>query len=290
MKDVEFITKGGDKYFPTIDAAASQLLKLYPQSLLYIYDEGFSKSSINSLKEYPNVKVIEWENTFEPTIPVIWKIESILKNNRYSNFILNSILEYEYPFIQQRFRHYANQKMYTIKHCYENFCSDCSLIYIDPDVIPINPVDEIFSKDFDIGVTLRPIEDRSVIGADGHPHILNSGVILLGKNNNRVKCVLDEWIRRTNMADTIEQTSLTNIYQDSLSANLEELVEFEKYYHISKYVVNNTPIQIITLPSNIFNFVKIERGIDENNVKFAHFKSGRYKDEKYTKIIEEYRK
>ncbi|MFC1585853.1 hypothetical protein ACFL5V_09930 [Fibrobacterota bacterium] len=192
-----------------------RLNKLYPNSIVFLYDWGHLSKNLSAFrKTNKNVKIIPWP--------------SANKSN------------------------YCFQKIVCIKDCFYNN-HEKPLVFVDSDVIILDRVDEVFNNsDCDIAVSWRPEynykKDEFNVGA-----WLNSGVIFFNNINvSNTKLFLDEWCKRGEkwsdkswFVDQVELIKLVALALPDLSKGADLLGLLQ---------INEHKISIKTLHYTIYNF------------------------------------
>ena len=199
MKEINFITIGDNNFFPFIHLSIKKLIKFYPLSKIYIYDWGFNHLQRKKLESYYNTIIIDWT-------------AKLNKFNGYKEIIKN-YQGYNPPFDYRLKEYLFNQKPICILDCSKRINEN--LVYLDGDAILINPIDEIFKNDFDIGITTVP---KTIIDRENKDYlrILNAGVMFFNLNSKKMQIFIQEWIKKIEIVREflIEQTSLFYLIKD----------------------------------------------------------------------------
>ncbi len=262
INQLNFISIGDKNFFVFIKHCANNLLNIYPKSIFFIYNWGFTERQKEILKSLPNVVLIEWRK--------------FLKNNLELKSI-NSQLQESKPNAESKKREYLlNQKPFCILDCAKRI--DKNLIFIDGDAVIINPIEEIFDMEFDIGVTMKSRYDIMNAKKYSIRGEINSGVIYFKTDSNSIQGFVEKWIKELNLIKQIntgmknreynEQTALTLIVEK------EDKNIYNNYYNKGVITINNKVLNVITLPCKVYNMYKLDK-LYKKNVKVLHFKGRR---------------
>ncbi len=277
------ITIGDEPYYTTIAKSIEQFNKIYPEGSIWVYDWGFNDTQKEKLKSESCVTVVDWDNpTYESGLIErgIIAAEKKFRNISYTNYFLNSILNYEYPFAQREKEYILCQKPYVFRDCLNNV-QDGPLVFLDGDAILNNSLPVLKSEEFDVGVTLRPHEEIEAAKKRGYYHVLNSGVIIWNCSAKKAQSFVDAWINRMKRCDLPlhEQSSLSKLIEEQ---NPEIYSEFG---NVGKVDTGEYIIDVKVLDCKEYNYNWVEEGWDKSN-RVLHFKSGRYENiERYLSKI-----
>lgn len=269
MKEINFMTIGGDKFYKFIKFSANQLYKLYPKSMFYVYDWDFTKRQIETLHwNFPNVKVIQWQDFLN-------------KENGYK--IITEEFEGYFPqnidVLSQRKKEYLfREKAICISDCAKRI--DENLIFLDGDAFLINKIDEIIEDNFDIGITLRDkdeIEKGNKLGTIGD---INVGVLFFMMSSDDMQLFMKKWI------DEINKSKRCWIEQSTLNLMLKEQIPdlYDEDYNTGNYYLNNSVFKIKTFPCRFYNLYRMDDGFDLERTKILHFK-GRMREEYVKELV-----
>ena len=266
MVELNFVTIGDCNFFPIINFSTKQLLKFYPNCTLYLYDWGFTEKQKKVLNSYPITVFIDWK-------------DNLNKENGYKN-IISEYNGYNPKKDIRKHEYMLMQKPYCMLDCSKRIKEN--LIFIDGDAILINPIDELFKEDFDVGVTINSKDDIERAANINIKSPLNSGVIFFTSNSKNIQLFIQEWIDQMKITRRIwiEQTSL------SLLIEKHNPEIFKKYKKNGNIKINNVNINIRILPFEIYNFYKLEIGFDLKKTKIIHL-NGRIP--KLQKIIRDFK-
>ena len=139
MREINFITIGDKNYFPLIHFSIKQIIKFYPTSKLFIYDWGFTTSQKKKISTYPNTILIDWTDKLD-------------RENGYKSIRITRHMKNRLKHLKKRFVD-LNQKPFCMLDCAKRIKEN--LIFFDGDAILINPIDEIFEDNYDIGLTVN---------------------------------------------------------------------------------------------------------------------------------------
>jgi len=252
MKEINFMTIGDRNFFPIIHYALKKIIQIYPLSTVFIYDWGFTENQKIIIKSYKNIKLIDWR-------------EKLDKENGYKKVISDyegynpnkDIRKHEYMLMQ---------KPYCMLDCSKKIKEN--LVFIDGDAILLNPVNEIFEGDNDIAVTLNAKIDIDKASKLGIKSPLNSGVLFFSSTSKKIQLFINEWINQMKFTKRIwiEQSSLSLLIEKH-NPNI-----FEEYKLYGSIKINNINLRIRILPTQIYNFYKLEEGFDLNKTKIIHLK------------------
>jgi len=154
------------------------------------------------------------------------------------------------------------------------------LVWIDADVIPINTIDEVFERDFDVAITARSKleETHSAYGA------VNSGVLFFNTNSETIRRFVDAWtaqIESMPLAPNREQEAVMELFREAGES-------FEQYFHTIDLELGPGKITGVVLPCLAYNHYNFEAGVNPAENKILHFKAG--KSEANREVIEDIRK
>ncbi len=252
MPELNFITIGDRKFFPIIKYNAIQIQRIYPFAKIFVYDWGFDEIQKKYLLSFPEIILIDWS-------------EKLNLNAGYKEIYLK--YEGYNPNRDVRKREYLfNQKPLCILDSAARI--NQNLIYIDGDAILINPLDELFKENFDIGVTVL---SREVIKKAQYLDIktsINAGVIFFLTTAKNIQNFVSIWLKEIQNTRRvwIEQTALNNLIQRS-NTNI-----YENYYSRGTLNINGQNLRTIALPYTLYNFTQVEKGFDLDNTKIIHLK------------------
>jgi hypothetical protein len=252
MPELNFITIGDKNFFPFINFSIKKIMNFYPSCKFFIYDWGFTQKQKNIINLYPITILIDWNNKLD-------------RNFGYKH-IIRSYKGFN-PEQDHRKKEYLwNQKPHCLLDCTKRVKEN--LFYLDGDVILINKIDEILKDNFDIGVTMHPLERIEWLKSIDFLDTINAGVIFFKLPAESMRLFIEEWIKEIKLTKRlmIEQSALTSLIT---RANGEI---FRKYYN--KGIIelsNNKKILIKTFPSEIYNFHPVSQGYNDKKVKLIHF-------------------
>ncbi len=246
MREINFITIGDKDFFPLIHFSIKQVLKFYPTSKLFIYDWGFTPSQKKKISTYPNTILIDWTDKLE-------------RENEYKR-IRDQMTKGQY---------FLTQKPVCMLDCAKRVKKN--LIFFDGDAILINPIDEIFEDNYDIGLTVNVkfliLNKYLPKGRFVRMRGVNSGIIFFKLNSKPMQIFIQEWINEIKTYKgviMIEQNSLFNLI---IERNRELL---NKEYNIGIIKLANLKYRIKILPSSIYNYPFDGRWYNDKKVKFLH--------------------
>ncbi|MFX1394859.1 MAG: hypothetical protein ACFFAH_14965 [Promethearchaeota archaeon] len=255
MREINFITIGDRNYFPFIHFSIKQVLKFYPTSKLFIYDWGFTPFQKKKITTYPNTILIDWTDKLD-------------REKKYNN-IRKTYNRYDPIKVPKKKEYLLNQKPICILDCAKRVKEN--LIFFDGDTILINPIDEIFEDNYDIGLTINAefaFEHKNISkGLSSWKYGVNSGVIFFKLNSIPMQRFIQEWINeiKTYYIRVLrEQTSLFNLIR---KRNREILF---KDYNVGIIKLADLEYRIKTFPISIYNYTCIGESYDDKRVKFLH--------------------
>jgi len=135
------------------------------------------------------------------------------------------------------------------------------LIWLDCDTILVDKLDEVFFKNFDLGVTIRKNKSKKP-----QESWINSGVIFF-KNNKKTHKMLKTW---ASLSDDLNG--------DQYSLN--KILDLQKPKPFEKIVKNDTLIKL--LPCKIYNNFYFKE--DQSKAKILHYKSDVRSNYPYKKL------
>ena len=252
MKEINFITIGDKNFFPLIHFSIKQVLKFYPTAKLFIYDWGFTPSQKKKINTYPNTVLIDWTDKLDRE----HGYKTIRKPYPGNVYLRVSKIKRDYL---------LNQKPLCMLDCAKRVKEN--LIFFDGDAILINPIDEIFEDNYDIGLT---ISAKLLIERQNYRWIwsVNSGVIFFKLNSKPMQIFIQEWINEIKTYKGVfimEQTALFNLIT---KRNRKILY---KEYNIGIIKLANLEYRIKTFPTSIYNYIQIGKWYNDKEVKFLHF-------------------
>lgn len=279
MEPINFMTIGDSNYYHTIIYSIKQVRKLYSGSQFFIYDWGFSKEQLEKLRLIKNVIVIPWQmkirytplKKFIPPEKISLKVKC--------KFLIKKVFFRRRFLKQQRILFIFTQKPLCILDCINR--SVGRLVFLDADAFLINKIDEVFTHDFDIGVTLRRLKELRFIDKEGQCMVLNSGVMFFNSDTSKLELFIKMWNQEIEKTRDylIEQTALTHLIQKTRKD------VYNGYYKTGILNADKKIIKIIVLPCEIYNYNWIEEGIDLEEVKVLHFKGGRHTEDKFHELV-----
>ncbi len=255
MNEINFITIGDKDFFPLIHFSIKQVFKFYPTAKLYIYDWGFAPSQKKKIRTYPNTILIDWTDKLDR--------EHGYKTIKYTHDMENRVG------LPRKREYILNQKPICILDCAKRIKEN--LIFFDGDAILINPIDEIFQDNYDIGLTVNVnfliLFKYIPKGTFGWMKGVNSAIIFFKLNSKPMQIFIQEWIKEMNQQNVVlmEQTSLFNMIR---KRNRELLY---KEYNIGIIKLANLQYRIKIFPSSIYNYTFFGRRYNDKKVKFLHF-------------------
>jgi hypothetical protein len=298
--NLNFLTIGDDAFFDSIQISVHQARRFHPQASFYVYDWGFTDTQRAELNAASNVEaIIDWTDRFVD-LPVIDEVDwatvmQEVEAKRPSGPFLNRLKRVISKYLLFRKQHWKSweekgqahqQKEWLLAQ--KPFCMlDClrrangRMVFLDGDAFLTRDVHGILSEDFDVGVTLRRLNE--VRDGKNNCQVLNSGVIFFNGSSNKTQDFIEAWIEQ--MRDTreylIEQTALTRLISQSNPRI------FDGYFNQEVVSYEGTDIRVRTLPCDQYNFNWIEEGVNPEKTKIVHFKGGRHSDERFQNLLKE---
>ena len=172
---------------------------------------------------------------------------------RYKTFIYDlGNLGYGTPFearISQKAGAKIPSKPLIIQDALQKVNVNDMVLWLDADAIIWDRVDEVYSNNFDIAVTVRKKKDKE----NSLP--INAGVVFVKKTSN-TDILMDKWITacNTGISDQVELNRLLNVVSND----------------IGNVVVRNN-LRIKVLPCDIYNNFYFKK--NQNHAKIIHYKS-----------------
>jgi len=273
--NINFITQTREERADTVLCLARQLKEIYPKCTFYIYDGGLNSTTQKELNEIDNTKLIPWSDQAEfcpnSTISAtaIRKVEKFSKSNAYLKHVLSDLLGYDFKRLEahklRRHVFFTKQKPLSILDLSQRV--DGNIIWIDDDAIIINKIDELFTLEFDIGVTIRGLYDE--IKKQSKP--VNSGVLIFNTSSDNIQSFIREWLGIINELEksrVVEQDAIsTMISQNNPSA-------FSNFYNKSTIMLESEKVEIITLPREKYNYCRPHTQLHPEKNKILHFNAG----------------
>jgi lipopolysaccharide biosynthesis glycosyltransferase len=279
---MDFVTKTYDSEAHVTYCAAKKISDLYPNSKFYIYEGGYDGGLNNENREkisnIKNTKVINWKEPYEFNEEVeffethISRLESIIKETTYLNYIINSLVGYEYDRLEQynmkRYDYLYRRKPLVILDIANSI--DGNIAWIDADVVVLRNIDELFQYDYDIGATVR--NKYTEIKRDGYrdldPASLSTGVLIFKTNSENICGFVNSWLTEISsltLTKIREQTAVKNLFEHSN----EDI--FESYYNEGHLKTESGNLKTKIFPADIYNHFKLESGVNPNKHKVLHF-------------------
>ena len=266
-----FVTQTHEGNSEAVICQSIMISKLYPESEFYVYDGGLSQSTKDKLSDHTNTNIIDWKKqadfsrNFGTFQDILTQIESKIKSNNYTDFLVGKLLDYDYTHKDiTQFDFYVRQKPNSILDLTRRV--DGPIIWMDDDAIIINHIDKVLQHEFDVGVTVR-----SKYASKYQPYSpVNSGVIIFNTNSISTRKFTEKWL------DVIENSELSKFReQNAVEHILRESNEniFDSYYNIGNIKVRSTQLKAITLPCYKYNHFVFNYGINPSKNKILHFKS-----------------
>lgn len=286
MRKINFLILGDTNFFKTIHFSVSQIHKYHPNSLITIYNWGFTEKEEAILNSHHNLSIINWKDRFLKnslilkefpktpltyTAKLILEILNIHQSKSFSKFIPNRInnrLKRERLYIE---------KILCLNHFVLNHTG--SFIYLDADAFIINSIDQAFNADYDIGVTIR--RENEISYGFSNCRILNAGVLFFNSSQKSHLEFMHHWLTKSSITleKLMEQTALSRIIfpkktiPQSLSASKRLLR------------IKNHNIKIKIFKCENYNFNWVEEEIDPEKNRIIHIKGGRHNSERVDNYI-----
>lgn len=278
---MNFVTIGDKKYFHMIDFSLKQIKKYYPDSEIILYDWGFDSGQAEHLEVKYGATVINWQGripdakslvSFKPTIKNFCKKYIF----RWPDFRINS----------ERW----NRELLLDEKCYclldASIRASGQFLFLDGDAFIINNIDEIIAAEYDIIVTLRPIQEIKEAKKRGDRHDINSGVIYFGKYRLKTVSFIIEWIKEMQLMNLIkfplsEQTGLSElILRHDHSA-------FSEHGKVINIRLSGQDIKCKIVPTDNYNYNSIENGFNPAINRILHLKKGRGFEINFDNLVQE---
>ena len=159
-------------------------------------------------------------------------------------------------------QYFLNQKPICMLDCAKRVKEN--LIFFDGDAILINPIDEIFEDNNDIGITAS--ENFLTEYGNRWKFIINSGIIFFTLNSIPMQAFIQEWINEIKVSNSIisEQTSLFNL----IRKRKREIGYKRDNIVIIKLA--NFEYRIKIYPTSIYNRACNGLRYNDKKVKFLH--------------------
>ncbi|OGI94476.1 hypothetical protein A3A03_02880 [Candidatus Nomurabacteria bacterium RIFCSPLOWO2_01_FULL_40_18] len=287
MKQFAFLTMGDRTFFHSICYSIWNINRLYPTTLIYVYDWGFTDFQKKYLESGKNTVLIPWNKRFvdisisfsswreklslvhgmrgwKDFLPYIRKPRMIFDNQDYAKFLKREMLFVNKVLCMQDY----------LKNHGNNF------IFLDGDAVVVQCIDELLNDSFDIGVTLR--ESNEIVILPKSCSVLNVGVLFFLGGNIKNTLFIDYWMERIYNTHErfIEQSALTQLLFES-NTNI-----FENYKEVIIHI-SREDFRVKVLPCRVYNHYRAKKyGVTKEN-KIVHFKSLNYRKEVFYKFLEE---
>jgi len=281
---MNFVTAGDSGFFKPLQWSIGQISLHHPKGSMYIYDWGLADSDRHSLQQCEQVNLIDWQSEMDYTVgldeSIRLRLEELLKENKYTNFVLTNQLNYEYHAVSRRKEYLYSQKPYCIRDCATRINGD--LVFLDGDAVLANDINEVMNDDFDIGVTLRPQDEIEAAHERGNFHVLNAGVIYFPCRAEKITAFVNEWISRMSEleCDLYEQTALTQLVQTA-----DDDI-YDDYYNTGTLNIDGFDITVKVLPTTKYNYYKIEDGVNPADNRVLHFKNKRFEIHELDSVLQ----
>jgi hypothetical protein len=283
----DFLTMGDTNYFETMKFSVKQVQEYHPKSRFFIYDLGLDSEEVDELSQFGNVRMIQG---FTPDIEfnfiedLQYQVGSSLErygdlmtqNQTVIETIINRLKKFAgYKKFRDRFNIFMENKIQCLLDVTAR--ADGTFVFVDADVVIVDPVDVYKKHDFDIGVTLR---SNTTISSDIF-RVLNSGVIFFNTDKERCDTFINNWESKMKEIDEEipEQTALTKLIWESDSDI------YSDYYNKSTGTLNGFEFDYQVFPCERYNYTSVEEGINKDENKIIHFKSDRYEAFDIEKVI-----
>ncbi len=255
MREINFITIGDKNYFPLIYFSIKQVLKFYPTSKLFIYDWGFTPYQKKKINTYPNTILIDWTDKLD-------------RENGYKSIRITRHMKNRLKHLKKRFD-FLNQKPFCMLDCAKRVKEN--LIFFDGDAILINPIDEIFEDNYDIGLTVNVkfliLNKYLPKGRFVRMRGVNSGIIFFKLNSKPMQIFIQEWINGIGKGKGKSFRGQTSLFNLIRNRNIEILY---KEYNIGIIKLANLEYRIKIYPTSIYNFGCAGNRYNDKKVKFLH--------------------
>ena len=263
MNQPTFVIMGNYKYYHMLETNIIQILKVYNQSNIIVYDWGDKEYRQNFVFDSPNVTVINWSESIKDTR----QLESSLDRNQQLDLALRYNARFERTFLQRLkkkllkswpgspltkpliksslvFENMLMQKIPCLIDASARIQSG-PMIFLDADAFILKNVDDVLGRDdFDVAITLSADPCFQV----NHCSVINSGVIFFGPSAKKrgaflnawrqASLVCAEWLReQTSMVRMLEATDAM-VFRDQ-SVNTVNLM--------------GESLAVLTLPQRIYN-------------------------------------
>lgn len=152
--------------------------------------------------------------------------------------------------------HLSNWILYARQLYLKSDLFNCNSVFIDPDVLLVRPIEEVFEQDFDIAVTVRDVKSSPV----------NTGVVFVKPNN---KEALIEFFERMRQHARGYPFNKQRWFSDQMAVN---------------DLINDTSLKVLKLPCELYNaspcIEQTPEKIERNNkmaaeARILHFKGYR---------------
>lgn len=303
--DFYWVLDGNYAHF--LELGVASVVHFHPHATLYVYDisQEPSEKIAEVAARYKNVKVILWPEDKWTRLPLAesvdfdyytpnwnareeikyWsrKIRYAITKQKKSDWIVDKA---EWLKKQRRKILVWTQKASCAADCLRR--TENNLVFLDADAIPLCPLNDVFSRHFDVALTLRKLEDVRV-GLDSGVrvylplpyHAVNAGVLFFRRGVESRKFV-DAWSNKMKIVPyhMAEQTALSML---CLDADADAFCSYEKDLVLNFPDGTNASVKL--LPCEVFNntsmgdCLKIREG-----VKVAHFKGYLHQDIYFSKI------
>ena len=294
---LNFMMIGDANYFHMMRENVQQIISIYPDSRIFIFDYGLNRENKEILTASSGrIEIIDWQSQLDDISIIKRNLSDDLKrkltmgyNARRTGFLkrVRKFFIKRFPesgvvqkveYAALRFENLLLQKIKCMQHA-SHLCAGEKLIYLDSDALLFKPIDDVFEAEADINITL----------IDGLPcwdinncSIVNSGVIFFNANTEARNAFLGEWWEQALVTDEWlrEQTAITRLLEKESRA----IFEIERSTALS---FGGVETKVRFLSCNEFNFFQMEnREFDSfPDARIFHFTDRRQEKDLFNEIL-----
>ncbi len=286
-----------DQFFESIRLSIRQVERLYPDATFYLYDWGLTIEQAAEAAARPNVEVVDWSNRLAE-FPVVREVDwaAVVADQRRRRGPIARVKEFVAGWLpldrfesrRQSLDERADERMrFESLVCNTPLCIlDCllrhdgPLVFLDGDALLTSRIDEVFTDDYDVGVTMRRMAELDF--SHDRCNVINSGVLFFRGDRERSVAFVQQWLGRIEKTREyiVVQTALVRLIADSAPQI------FEGYCRVGTLTSGPTPVRVKSFPCEQYNFIWIEEGVDTAINKIVHFKGGRHLPRTFRRLLQ----
>lgn len=266
---MHFILACDTHYFHLLEINCRHIRALYPDAHLFIYDYGLKPKErrilqrrFSQLKIFPwQKKIKDWPMIAENITPAQIDFLSFAYNSRkrgirkrFRKYCMKRFPQSSFAQRQRdkalRFEYLLMLKIDCMRHASAQ-CPDEPMVFLDTDAILFQPIDEVFSIDADVSLTILDANDHTY--DENFCFVFNSGVIYFNRDAKKREAFLSAWWEKAlgNNEWLREQSSLVRL----VSAQAGEALAAGDTYPLS---LEGETVKVHLLPCHSYNFFRTD--------------------------------